>query len=952
MISPRCIFFLVILWSLTKLLSAQDYQDIIKASETIQTASKKIAYLDSVIESRQWSKYPDTVAMLYFNKSQILFRENISISEALKALDDGLELITEHDHRLLWIKMWLYKGYWYRKWDKYEEAKQSLTQALKYQDDNPYVYEATIQLGKTYKDRGEFSLALELYLQAIQLAGNDNWKLANANEVTAFVYLIMDTKEGAKQAIAWLNKLLTLLKSMEDTEHYIASMTYNLGTAYLTLEDYAAAKPLFDKAEAMNKKCCNDPDFISLLYESRASLLSAENKYDQALAMMFKSLEYYQHSFDLTRSDGLASSFNSIADLYLKNKNYPKALEYIQKAISYRLAGIDNEEEYVYYINDALLRENGEKHYLIDELLTHSNILQLLYQDKNELSYLLLSKEVLLYADRLVDLMRFEHIENSTKIFWRNKTREVYQNLVKVLFQLNECEEAFYYAEKSKYLLMGEHLVKNEKLQSQSQLSANIQAYRAVRIDIEKTEVIIKNILRDKNLDAQDSLGKKLIELKREEDDLLSLIKLLDRDYYEENISFKIIDIATIRRDLISADQTWVEYFVGDTTIYTFVITNQVFDCIISPNDHKLSTLVSQLRESIISSYRNSRAQLNIYANTGYELYKILIQPIEHLMSDNVIVVYDPILAHIPLALLLSKPIEVHQSVNKLKNWPFLMHQYNISYQKSASLAWLSKSTQKKSYSKKDVLAIAPDYGFIDNNYAYATTDITREAFMGSLPPLSGTTEEISFIQSKMQGNYLVGESATESSFRAALHDAYRICHIAGHAIVDAENPDNSRLLLEKDNHHDGDLYSYEIAMMDIKADLLILSACNTGIGKTIEGEGIASLATAFAQAGSPNILMSLWPVSDKATSSLIKEYYKQILNGLSKRDALREAQKDFLKNVEAAYHHPYFWGGFVYYGDNDTIGINAPSSWPKVNILLVGLFVFVGLMILKGKIL
>ncbi len=878
---------------------------------------QKISYIDSIIASPYYARHDDTLALLYFEKSNVYFRNNLSINDAIVALDDGLDLINEQDHQHIWIKLWTYKGYWYRKWDKYEEAKQALTNALKYTDNNPYAWEATIQLGKTYKDRGEFSLAIDIYQQAIRLAGRNQERLASTYEVIAFVYLIMETEEGARQAIPWLERLLSLLDTMPDREHFIASMTYNLGTAYLTLNDNERAITLFNSAESIIQSCCEDPDFESLLMESRALIYADQGKYDEALSLLKKSLTLFQQSFDLTRSDGISSTYRNIASTYFKKGDVKNAILFNSKAISIRLAGIESGNESISDISDHLLRTNGEKHYLIEELLLQGQLFKALYQETQNIKHLENGKETLLHADRLVDMMRFEHIENTTKEFWREKTLDVYQALVATLYMLNDCESAFYYSEKAKYLLMGEHLVRDENLAKNEDHSANIRAFRNVRIDIESTEVAFYTSTIKKEKHLLDSLKNKLIELKREEDDLLSMFQLTEPAFFDENFNFSIANIADIQNRLLQPKQTLIEYMLTDSVLFTFIIHKDGFDCIQSKVEIGLTDRIDKMREAIVSPYRNGLTMLRQYANHSYELYQQFIGAISHLMTEDVIIVTDPKMAHIPFAILLTDSIPDKGLNTKLKSWPYVMNRYNLSYQNSASLGLQKRSRQQSTKHKRTLLGIFPSYGGLGDDLAAIDFSTTRDSVMNYLPSLLGSQDELNFVKKIFKGLFFERENASESQFKQAISEAFAICHISGHAIMNAKNPEYSRLLLDDGDNEDGDLYAYEISNMDIQSELVILSACNTGTGKEVAGEGIASLGKAFAQAGSPNLLLSLWAVSDRATSSLIREYYGELINGQDKRTALRSAKSNFLANVEAAYHHPYYWGGFVYYGDD-----------------------------------
>ncbi len=920
-------YCIILFSSLSSLLYSQSYDLYVERIDAISEIDHKIAFIDSLITVDVFADHPDTTALLYFEKSYALFRYNVSIEQAIAALDEGLALVSEEKHRDTWIKLWMYKGYWYRKWDKYEEAKQALTQALKYQDNNPHEWYATIQLGKTYKDRGEFDLALDIYDRAIDLAGDDHDRLATTYEVIAFVYLIMESAEGAENAIPWLEKLITLLETMDDEEHFIASMTYNLATAYLTLDSTQKAIELFDQSEQIIESCCHDDDFRSLLKESRALLLVDEGRYEEALQLFDESLQLYQHSFDLTRSDGLSTTYRNIAETYLLMEDLAQAKEYIEKAIAYRLAGIDSEKEYIHQINDHFLRSNGEKHYLISELLLSGQIHHQLYKETQDDNYLLRSKGILTHADQLVDMMRFELIEESSKEFWREKTEEVYQLLIEVHLELNDCAAAFHYAEKSKYLLMGEHLTKVDKSLSLSQSTVHIKAYRDIRIDIESSELILHTAEIENQLEKVDSVRNLLVDLKKEEDDLLSLINQTDPSFFHQNFGYNVASAEQVVKHLLKEGQTLIEYVVTDENLFIFVISDMGLECIKHSLKIDIENSIQELRQAIVSPYRNSQTQLHLYAEQAHTLYENLIAPVERLLTNDLLIIADASLAHLPFAILLREPVSDFTEHKKLKNWPYLINTYNLSYQKSASLSIYESTHSKNEQYGSELIAIHPSYENPTLEYAYQDYGRTREDIDLDLSDLYGTADEINYIKEKIKGHYYQESAASESQLKSALDKHYAICHIASHAIVDDTDPDYSKLLLSADEENDGNLHAYEIARMDIHADLVILSACNTGYGKVVAGEGIASIGKAFAQAGSPNLLMSLWPVSDRATSTLIKEYYKELLDGNDKRSSLTAAKSNFLNHVEAAYHHPYYWGGFVYYGDDRAVTLNTKKA-------------------------
>jgi len=157
--------------------------------------------------------------------------------------------------------------------------------------------------------------------------------------------------------------------------------------------------------------------------------------------------------------------------------------------------------------------------------------------------------------------------------------------------------------------------------------------------------------------------------------------------------------------------------------------------------------------------------------------------------------------------------------------------------------------------------------------------------------------------------------------------------HFAMHAKIDNENPLYNRLLFE-----DGELTASEIYTSNAKANLVVLSACNTGFGKIEKGEGVMSMARAFHYSGIPSVLMSLWKVPDQETKTIMIDFYRYLKKGKSKSEALRMAKLSYLdKNDNGELAHPYYWSGFVINGNMDPLEINKtnfPIAWIVFTIM------------------
>ena len=182
---------------------------------------------------------------------------------------------------------------------------------------------------------------------------------------------------------------------------------------------------------------------------------------------------------------------------------------------------------------------------------------------------------------------------------------------------------------------------------------------------------------------------------------------------------------------------------------------------------------------------------------------------------------------------------------------------------------------------------------------------------------------------------------ANEAVFKSNAID-YGILHLATHAIIDGENPLNSYLIFTStgDSTEDNNLYAWELYNMRLNAQMAVLSACNTGFGKLQRGEGVMSLGRAFAYAGVPSIVMSLWPAEDESTADLMGYFYEALAEGQSKDEALRNAKLRFLKEMPPSKHHPFYWAGFVVQGDAGPLKSNEIPLWIwGLCVVLIGCF-------------
>lgn len=323
-----------------------------------------------------------------------------------------------------------------------------------------------------------------------------------------------------------------------------------------------------------------------------------------------------------------------------------------------------------------------------------------------------------------------------------------------------------------------------------------------------------------------------------------------------------------------------------------------------------ISYLVNGFRNSIKYKLDDS------YKYTARRLGKKLFPHLKKNIT-NVIIIPDQELNQLPFeALLYKKPKKNSTDFTTL---PYVVNRYNVSYAYSSTmyLKNLNRTEQKNK-----ILAVAPVFAKGNANTKFSlTTDLVRSSSMNlnSIQALPNTAKEVYNINgmATKKGysvNVLKDSSANKESFLATNLKEYNIIHIASHASSDSKDYENSGILFyfeDASNPKKAILSVREIENLDLNASLVSLSACETGIGQIVKGEGVFGLGRAFFLAGTHNLLASYWKVSDASTQQLITGFYSNIFNfNYSYAKSLQISKQNLIKG--GIYSHPYYWSPFV----------------------------------------
>lgn len=480
-----------------------------------------------------------------------------------------------------------------------------------------------------------------------------------------------------------------------------------------------------------------------------------------------------------------------------------------------------------------------------------------------------------------------------------------YVSMIGVLLESGKPDEAFSYSERARSRAFLDLL--GSKAQLSRVKSGLLEEERALRERIASIKARLSND-EDGQTDGT-GLTKELSEAEQAYGAFLSKVRKQDK----EQASLMSVEPLTLLQvqELLDPGTTLIEYFVTGPVTYTWIVEKDKLQFVkVDLPREKLSSLVKTLRESIFTLGEKEK-----FNEVSAALYKQLIESLlPRVIGKELIIVPHDVLHYLPFHALLSP------------EGKYLIESYPIYYLSSASLLQFTK--EKRKAKGERVLAMGnPDLGDLKMNLQFAELEAKK---IQELYPNS---------------TVLLKKEATEEKGKA-LSPQNDIIHFATHAELSEEDPLSSAILLAKEGKEDGRLEVREIFGMDLHANLVVLSACETGLGKLSSGDELVGLTRAFIYAGTPSVMASLWNVEDSSTAQLMASFYKN-LKTMSKVEALRQAQLELIRgqansdllvrrgvggigklgevpearptsteNLTISTSHPYFWAPFILVGD------------------------------------
>ena len=360
----------------------------------------------------------------------------------------------------------------------------------------------------------------------------------------------------------------------------------------------------------------------------------------------------------------------------------------------------------------------------------------------------------------------------------------------------------------------------------------------------------------------------------------------------------------------MQAGCTILMYHLGEHRSQLWVVRARGVQMLSLPSRSRISAEVMALRKSL--NHRPAdESEFRGYSDHAGALYRLLFARASRFVKpgDKILIVADGILHYLPFEVLSSPETK-----------RFLLEDFTIAYAPSVSTYGHLRNERRSRTSQRSLLAFA-DPVFPRVAARASEQDLVRGIYeRGGIQfvPLPSTRKEVESIASLYRPNdrkVYFGRDATKAAFQHEHLAGYRILHLATHAVIDERVPARSGVVLSGSGAEDGILRVPDVFNLDLDADLVVLSACQTGLGKLVKGEGMVGLTRSFLYAGSSRVAVSLWEVNDTATAELMANFYRSMRSGAAPAAALRSAKLTMLSSATPAYRHPYFWAPFVMTG-------------------------------------
>lgn len=869
----------------------------------------------------------DNLANSYFDTG--------SNEKALETFHQALALATEVDDKKNMGMVVGNIGQVYWKQGDFPEAIANLEKAKEISEglgDTEVLASTICNLGLVYLDQGELIEAKEKFEKSMELFQTlgirDQVAVMHFNIAAVNSYL-----GNFQQVCDSLQKTIEIAEDVGD-QNLLATARGNLASVYVELGNYEMAGELLKKAMKTSREI-GAKSTEALNWMNLGDLYRAQGKSKDALAAYQNTLRIAQ---EIKERLLVADCLERIAGSYSKMGIPAQELNALHRALSIEEAvgnragigainmRIGNALYKAKRITEAdaaltksidILRDIGWLDYLWPALYRKG----LIYRDSGNIPE---SVRSLKEAVDIIERMRgqVEFAEQKSAFF--EERIDIYEDLIQLFVKQNDIAGAFEFVERAK---------------ARSFLDSLSEAHIDPKTDLTPEQFNLKRQLEVQMMNLNQAIREQyksetpdLAEVRRSKQRLAKLDEQylsLMSDIRRQNPRFSQFQnpqpIQLQRAEqLIDSDTAIAEYFVGKKASLLFVVTSTTAQVFRLPPERVLTEQVRTLLAAIQKPepvYEASEQAYTRYVDAAASLYNGIFKPGEGLFQQKkkIIISPDGALSDIPFECLVTGRVS---NVIDFSQLNYLSRHYDFQYIPSTSVLEalrLNENRENETVRKSLIAFAAPmGNGGLTRQGVSDSTFQQWSASLSDLPYSKVEAEQIARLFPQKEVTLMVGTDASETAVKSLNLSQYRMIHFASHGLIDEQKPQFSALLLYPGTGklEDGFLTMREVFDLKLNADLVVLSACKTGLGRQIRGEGIDSLSRAFFTAGASNVIMSFWNVFDLSTAQFMTDFYGAMLkNGSDKAAALRQARLKMIDGKQ--FNHPYYWAPFILMGRN-----------------------------------
>ncbi len=766
-------------------------------------------------------------------------------------------------------------------------------------------------IGANYITKGELENADSYITKAIstksQIYGSNGIQLYKDYYYQA---IIMYQNEQLDSALTAYIKSGDILSKHHGNKHPELGNIYNaIALIYEAYENDENALKFLKRAQTVFAETYGEKSTDYALVCNNVGIVFLHQGKNQEAAQNFeKAIEIIsQRGYKNSR---LIEPYLNLGTTYMNIKDYKNAIINYQKSIMCNLDRFEFDNNDIFK-NPMLSRyQNGIK--LIDAIKNRVRATIQLYDSTKQKELLTNTVECVKLTSDIIDDVRKSIVSENDRISLSALSKEIFESGLYAAnkiyknapYDMANLSAAFMFSEKNKAATLLEALaqtgatmfsgIPDDLIAEEKNLSDKISSYK-------------KLIAEEENHSSTSYLKNQLFEYTKKFNALISRFEKEYPDYYAAKFSQKIPSLYEIQKSLDN-NEMLISYFTGRYELYCIAVSKT--SCSISSNCQGQNQLASTTAAIVKSLTNYSPENIEKYKNLAQTLYaNIFPQKIPKEIA-RITIIPDGSLFVIPFEALLTENCRD----NNFTKFPFLIKKYQINYNYSSYLA-LKRMNQQRTTPDIKWLGIAPAFD-AENPCTFKGEQV--RAIPETVTEVQAISDKIR--SEKMSSEYLLRKDASETAIKTADLSSYNVIHIATHGTVNSEHPELSGLLLsqKEGTTDDGMLYNGEIYNLKLNADLVVMSACETGLGKISQGEGVIGLGRSLIYAGAKNIVCSLWQVSDISTSALMINFYTNLLKASKKEqmaftDKLHNAKLKMIS--EEKFAHPYFWSPFIIIG-------------------------------------